>query len=326
MKKLKYGIGIWTVGFTADRFIPNGYRPAGSFVDQIKDISRIKGIEAVQIHFPDDFQGYTALEIKDIITSHGLVMKTVNMNLFGNPMFKFGSFTNADPKIRQAAIDSCMRGIETIRTMGISHLELWPGQDGFDYNFQSDYDHLWDGTVSALRDITASAKDIKFSYEYKLKEPRMYCLVSNAGRALALANEVGAENFGIALDYGHSLLSRENPAEALVFLNRAGKLFNVHFNDAYGEFDDDMISGTVSVWKTLEFIYHLKNSGYDGYVNLDMFPFREDQVEAAALAVRMSESFETLAETLDFAKIRQYQSENDLPAIFELLRKHVLAR
>jgi len=326
MKKLKYGIGLWTVGFTADRFIPNGYRPAGTFIRQIKDVARIPGIEAVQIHFPDDFDGYTPKEVKDIVNSNGLELKTVNMNLFGNPIFKFGAFTNADEKIRRLAIDSCMRGIETIREIGVSHLEIWPGQDGFDYNFQSDYNHLWDGTVTALKEITGSAPDIKFSYEYKLKEPRMYCLVSNAGRALALANEVGASNFGIALDYGHSLLSRENPAEALDFLTRSNKLFNIHFNDAYGEFDDDMISGTVSVWKTLEFIYHLKNSDYDGYVNLDMFPFREDQVEAAALAVRMGQAYESLAETLDMAAIQQYQRENNLPAIFEVLRKHVLVR
>ena len=90
MKQLKYGVGLWTVGFSADRFIPNGYRPADTFVEQIAAVSRIEGAEAVQIHFPDDFEGYTPEEVKDIITSHGLKLVTVNMNLFGNPLFKYG--------------------------------------------------------------------------------------------------------------------------------------------------------------------------------------------------------------------------------------------
>lgn len=325
MNKLKYGIGLWTVGFTADRFIPSGYRPADSFEKQIERVAEIAGVEAVQIHYPDDFIGFTPKEVKNIIESYGLKLRTINMNLFGNPVFRYGAFSNADRNIRRQAIDLCKEGIEIVRELGCPHLEMWPGQDGFDYNFQGDYNYMWDSIVSALQEICETAPELKFSYEYKLKEPRSYLLVSNAGRALNLANEVGADNFGITLDYGHSLFTRENPAEALMYLNRAGKLFNIHFNDNYGEFDDDLIAGTVSVWKTLEFVWHLKKIDYEGYVNLDMFPFRENQVEAASLAIRMAKSLEKLAENLDEQAIKKYQSENNITEVFEILRKQTFS-
>lgn len=93
---------------------------------------------------------------------------------------------------------------------------------------------MWDSTISAIKEITEYAPDIKFSYEYKLKEPGIYMYVSNAAKVLLLAKEVNSNNFGIIIDFGHALLSRENPAEALMLLANSGKLFRVHFNDAYG--------------------------------------------------------------------------------------------
>ena len=53
-------------------------------------------------------------------------------------------------------------------------------------------------------------------------------LINNAGKAVYLANEVNAANFGLTLDYGHALFAHENAAESLCLMNRAGKLFNVH--------------------------------------------------------------------------------------------------
>ena len=113
-------------------------------------------------------------------------------------------------------------------------IEMWPGQDGFDYCFQVDYKFMWNSTISVIKEITEYAPDIRFSYEYKLKEPRIYMYISNAAKGLLLAKEVNANNFGIIIDFGHALLSRENPAEALILLANSGKLFRVHFNDAYG--------------------------------------------------------------------------------------------
>ena len=324
MKKFKYGIGLWSIGFTADRFIPGGYRELCSFEEQIKLAAKVEGAEAVQIHYPGDFGKASPEEVKKILDDNGLKFAAMNLNLFG-PEFKYGSFTSTDKVIRQNAINLAKNAIDAARKIGCPMVDMWPGQDGFDYCFQSDYYYLWDSTIEACKELAKhAADDIKVCYEYKLKEPRMYMLISNVGKALALCNEVAADNFGITLDFGHSLLARENPSEALALLERSGKLFNVHLNDAYGEFDDDLIAGTINVWKTLEYIWYLKQSSYDGYLTLDMFPFRENPVEACTLSINMARKLEAIAETLDINTIKELQKKNDICSTFDLLRQKVL--
>jgi len=112
--------------------------------------------------------------------------------------------------------------------------------------------------------------------------------ISNVGITLMVINEVGMDNVGGTIDFGHSLMSQESPAEAVCLLQRQGKLFNVHFNDAWGYWDDDMIAGTVNFWTTLEFLYYCKRLEYDGWFGLDMFPYREDGKQCGRCWTRLT--------------------------------------
>jgi xylose isomerase len=324
MDKIRVGVGLWCVSFAADRFLSTGYRDPVSLEEQIKIVSRIDGAESVDLH-TSDFEGISPKEVVKMVHDNGLKVNAVNANIFGAQEFKYGAYTNTDPRIRQRAIDLSKKSIDIAREMNANISSLWPGQDGFDYYFQNDYYYQWDSTVSALREICSYAPDMRFGYEYKPKEPRMFSLVSNAAKSVLLVQEVGAENLGVTLDYGHALFAHENAAESLCLIDRAGKLYNVHFNDAYGNWDDDLMVGAANVWSTLEFLWYLKRTAYDGYVTLDMFPFREDPYEACALAVRMVKTMEEIADSLDEQKIKSFQSKSDAAGVMELLRKRVLA-
>ena len=94
-------------------------------------------------------------------------------------------------------------------------------------------------------------------------------------KALYLAEKCG-ENVGVTIDFGHALTGKEKPGESAALLGKYGKMFNVHINDAYGDWDDDLAAGTVHIPETLEFMYFLEETGYDGYVGFDIFPFRMD--------------------------------------------------
>ena len=77
-------------------------------------------------------------------------------------------------------------------------------------------------------------------------------------------------------------------------------------------------------WSNLEFFWYLKKTSYDGYVTLDMFPFREDPFEACSLAVRMIKTFEEIVERFDDKTIRDLQTRSDAAGVMEYLRKKVL--
>ena len=134
-----------------------------------------------------------------------------------------------------------------VRTMCL----LWPGQDGFDYPFQADYSRCWRLLIDGIGEVAAHRPDVRIAIEYKPKEPRAHLFVRNAGTLLHLLHEIGLANVGATIDLGHSLVAGENAAEAAVLLADAGKLFQVHVNDNYRDWDHDLMVGTISSGKRL---------------------------------------------------------------------------
>ncbi len=59
----------------------------------------------------------------------------------------------------------------------------------------------------------------------------------------------------------------------------AGRLFLVHINDNYRNWDWDLMPGTVNFWDWLEIMLVLDEVGYDGWLVSDVYPARTDPVE-----------------------------------------------
>jgi xylose isomerase len=186
---------------------------------------------------------------------------------------------------------------------------LWPGEDGWDYHFQADYRQLWDWTAEALREIAEYDPETQIGYEYKLKEPRTHSLVGNAAKAALLGYELGLPNVGVYLDFGHALMSRENPAESVALLVRHKRLVGVHVNDNYGAGDDDVIVGSVHFWAMLEFLFALQQVEYDGWLTLDIVPTRESPVAACAQSIVTLRNFLRLLSRLDRDGLAHAQAE-----------------
>jgi xylose isomerase len=281
----RFSVGLWVLGQTSDRFCTTGYCPAVPLDEQIFLAASLDGVEGVECH-GSDFDAFEAPRYVDLVAEAGLVTTNVNTNVWGTAKYGLGAFTHRDPVIRRAAIDEGKRSCALARELGAPSVALWLGADGFDYPFQIDYQRHWDLLIDGIREVgEEAAPDLKVGVEYKLKEPRTHMTVSTVGSCLALLNELNMPNVGGTIDFGHALMSQESPAESVCLLQRYGKLFNVHFNDAWGYWDDDMIPGTIHFWTTIEFLYYCRQTAYPGWFGLDMFPYREDGGDAAQMAV-----------------------------------------
>lgn len=143
-------------------------------------------------------------------------------------------------------------------------------------------------------------------------------------KALWVAKKLGKDNVGVLVDFGHALMSKENPAEAICILSEEKKLFGIHFNDAYREWDDDLVAGSVNLWDTLEFIYYLDKIEYAGWLSFDIFPFRMDGPRAVELCVESTDNLIGLAEKIDKKKLVKAQSslraDNSLAVVQEILK------
>ena len=108
-----------------------------------------------------------------------------------------GGLTNPDPALRRDCIELYKAAIPPARELGARYVKFWPGQDGYDYPFQADYEDLWKYSVDAVREVAASAPNIQFAIECKFKEPRTHMLFCNVATTLLAIEDMGVNNVGI---------------------------------------------------------------------------------------------------------------------------------
>lgn len=321
MQELKFSCGLWVLGGCADRFCRQGYSKFLSVEDQINLAGQVVGLRAIECH-QSDFDEISVEHFIELLKTNNLSCSNVNTNVWSFPKWKLGAFAHRDVILRSEAINEGKRAVEIARQVGSPSIGLWLGSDGFDYPFQVDYIRQWDSLVAAIKEVAEFASpDIKVGIEYKLKEPRAHMTIGSVGKALSICLELDMKNVGVALDFGHALMSKENPADSVALLAKHNKLFNVHFNDAYGEWDDDMIVGTVHLWQTLEFLYYCKHTGYDGWFGLDMFPYREDGVKAASMSIANIKAMWKLLDKISPQELSKAQETMDAIATQEVIRK-----
>ncbi|HID94100.1 MAG TPA: hypothetical protein EYP60_08400 [bacterium (Candidatus Stahlbacteria)] len=317
----KFSAGMWMFAGHMDRFCTKGYTDPLSVGEIIKLAGKVDGLKGVECH-QSDFDTISDEQFVELLKANGLQCSNVNVNVWGDRRWKLGAFASRNQSIREAAIAEGKRAVDLARKVGSPSIGLWLGSDGFDYPFQIDYRYQWNTLVSSIKEVAEYAlPDVKVGIEYKLKEPRTHMTIGSVGKALSICLELDMDNVGVVIDFGHALMSRENPGESVAYLARHKKLFNVHFNDAYGEWDDDMIPGTIHFWETLEFLYYCKITGYDGWFGLDMYPFREDGVKSANMAIRNIKAIWELCDKIDDKKLAKAQETMDAIETQEVVRE-----
>lgn len=318
--KRKYSVFLGNVGPCADRYCA-AYAKPYSFAELISRCASIKLLSGVDLVLTPDLLDNIAI-VQDGIRATGLKVVSIAVDHFSQAKWQHGSFSSVDPAIRTQAIEDTCRAMDIAAEFGCDLVTIWPGQDGYDYIFQADYiqERTWfaDGVRVACR----HRGDVRISLEYKIKEPRTHCYVNSIGTTLMMLHEIGEENCGVALDYGHALLGYETPAEAVALLKKYGdKLFHVHINDNYRSWDDDMIVGSVHTLEYLEFIYWLRRTGYQGWMTIDQFPYREDGRDAVAESAQWLDCLESVIDQADLEEIAAVIKRNDAIAASRLMRK-----
>ena len=223
----------------------------------------------------------------EALAESGLTLTALSLR-FEGPDFADGAFTSPRAETRERAIRLAQDAVELAARLAVPHVDLWMAYDGFDYPFQVDYDRLWADEVDGFRRVAAHDPAIRISVEYKPLEPRRTALIRGMGEALLAVRDVGLPNFGVQIDFCHSLMAREQPAMAAALALREGRLFGVHLNDGYGQADDGLLVGSVHPWQTLELLATLRRHDYRGTIYFDTFPVREDPAaESAANVARV---------------------------------------
>lgn len=321
MKQLKISCGIWFLGATGDRFVQQGYRPDKTIEERFKLAASIEGVGGLEMHYPSEVTDETYRPLKALIDDLGLKVVQFCPHFWVDPRWKFGQFSNPDPKLRQAALDLAKRTTDIAQHMEAEVMVYWPAQDGYDYPFQIDHrqrlDHLVEG-LAAWADYNPQQKLV---LEYKAFEPRTHIMLPTIGHCMTIINEINRPNLGINIDMGHAFIMKENLAESIALACRYDKLFHTHWNDNWKLFDDDIIAGTVNLWETVEAMFWLDEFGYDGWYGLDLFPYREAPEQVVAETIRNLHFCLELIDRVDRDELRQCFQTSDAIKISQLMRQ-----
>lgn len=324
---IKYSIILGNLGNTCDRFLSSGYKDQPTKATMIAQAAQIPGVKAVELVGTWDVTRENVDEIGGLLSKHGLACASIIPDHFSQKRWGMGAFNSKDPSIRAQALEETFVAAELARKLGCPLINLWPGQDGYDYLFQSDYRAERGWIVEAVKKAAQAFPDIKFSLEYKPKEPRTHSLMARAADTLLIANATGMPNVGVTIDTGHSLAAGENMAEAAVLLNDfGGKLFHLHFNDNYRSWDDDMIVGSVHFAEFVELLFWLSELGYDGWYSMDQYPYREDGQAALRGSVEFLQGVEELLTGAAQAELRDIISRGKAVEYTAWLRRKLFRR
>ena len=300
-----------------DRFVTTGYRDPISAEEKWDVVGNIKELDGMELGSPFDSPEF----VKKKMASYGKQVGQVCPDTYEDRKWKDGMLMSRDPGIRREGIQVFKDAMDFCAAVGGADVLIWQAHDGYTYPFEDDYAHRWDFLMESLDEISAYRDDVKLTIEYKCKEPKCRQYISDVGKSLWICEQIKRDNLGIVVDLGHSLIIQENPAEALALAAKAGKLFHVHLNDNYRLVDDDLFVGAVHFWETLEFFYQMDAVGYDGWLNMDIFPYYLDGPGALNECIQRVRMFEHLAEALPREEIRKLQREGNLNKINQILRE-----
>ena len=256
----------WAFGNSGTRFkvFTTAGTPRNPYekIEDAATVHRFTGLApSVALHIPwdkvDDFA-----DLKRHAEGVGVQLGTVNSNTFQDDIYRFGSLTHVDKKVRQAAIDHHFECIDIMGQTGSRDLKIWLA-DGSNYPGQVNLRARQDRLHESLQKIYERLGDgQRMVLEYKFFEPAFYHTdVPDWGTAYVQVLELG-DKAQVCLDTGHHAPGT-NIEFIVAQLLRLGRLGSFDFNSRFYA-DDDLIVGAADPFQLFRIIFEVyRNGGLD---------------------------------------------------------------
>jgi len=249
----------WAFGNSGTRFkvyaqegVP---RDAYEKIDDAAAVHRFTGVApSVALHIPwDAVDDYADLAAH--AGGQGIVVGTINANVFQDNDYKLGSVTHPDAAVRRKAVDHLLACIDIMDRTGSRDLKLWfadgtnyPGQD----SIRARQDRLADSLRATYERLGPTQRML---LEYKLFEPAFYMTdVPDWGTSYAHCVALG-ERAAVVIDTGHHAPGT-NIEFIVAFLLRAGRLGGFDFNSRFYA-DDDLMVGSADPFQLFRIMHEI---------------------------------------------------------------------
>ena len=286
MADKKYSIILGNLGNTCDRFLSSGYKAQPSKEEMFTMAASIDHASGIELVGSWDITKDNCAKIKELLEKTEMKCASIIPDHFSQRIWGNGAFTSRDPEVRKQAVAHTKEMIDAAVELKCDLINLWPGQDGYDYPLQGNFDEANQWFLEGIQECADYKPEVRIALEFKPKEPRNSCYLARSADTLLMALDTKRNNVGVTIDTGHAMVAGENVAEAVYRCISRGKLFHMHFNDNYRSWDDDMIVGSIHHVEYIEMLYWLRKFSYQGWYSMDQYPYREDGKTAISESIK----------------------------------------
>ncbi|MDP2999556.1 MAG: TIM barrel protein [Bryobacterales bacterium] len=293
-------------GKLRDRFCE--YHEPLPLAEKLRRAAGIRGVEGVEIIFPDECAD--AASITPALAETKLDVAAVNVNLKGERMFQRGALSSPDPGVRRRAVELLCEGKKLAAELGAERVTCAPLADGYDYPLQIDYRQAWRRMVDCVAQAGSFLPEVMLHIEHKPAEPRTRGLLDTSAKVIRLCRDAGVGNLGVTFNAGHAMYDGGCAAAAFAEVLTVERPYYIHFCDATTGWDWDLIAESHHLWQWAEFLFYLRQDGYQGWITADTFPVRQDGSEMFAANIEVTE------------RICQWLDQLDSEAVVQALERH----
>ncbi len=152
MSAKKYSIILGNLGNTCDRFLSGGYKETLDKDVMIRQAASIEGVTGIELVGTWDIDEKTTPEMKRKLGNAGLTCASIIPDLFSRKKWGSGSLSSVNPAIRKDAIAEMKTMIDIAEELKCPLINLWPGQDGYDYPLATNYIREREWMMAGIRE------------------------------------------------------------------------------------------------------------------------------------------------------------------------------
>ena len=247
---------------------------------------------------------------------YGVRPGSINPNLFQDQIYKFGSFGNPDPAVREKALEHTKISIQIAKELKSRDISFW-FTDGSNYPGTANIRErkgLFENYLRKTHDALGPAQ--RMLVEYKPFEPAFYHTdIADWGMALLYARAAGPRA-KVLVDTGHHYLS-QNIEQIVAWLLAEDMLGGFHFNDRRYA-DDDLTLGSIDPYQVFRIFHEIlffqweTNRVADIAFMIDQSHNLKSKIEAMIQTVCMAQELFSKAALVDYERLAAAQQTCDL--------------
>jgi L-rhamnose isomerase / sugar isomerase len=323
IEKFRIEIPSWGFANTGTRFGKFVQAAAATTTEEkFSDAGQVHSLTGacptIALHVLWDFpNGIKSIgDVQSYAKRYGVKPGSINPNLFQDQEYKYGSFGNPDPSIRERALQHARDSIEIAQGLQTRDISLWFA-DGSNYpgtaNIRQRKRWFEQLLKTAHADLSAGQRLL---VEYKPFEPAFYHTdIADWGMALLLARSAGPQA-KVLVDTGHHYAA-QNIEQIVAWLLSEDMLGGFHFNDRRYA-DDDLTLGSIDPYQVFRIFHEIlfyqweTRKPADIAYMIDQSHNLKGKIEAMLQTVCMAQELFAKAALVNHAELADAQKRCDL--------------